>query len=645
MNVSQRRLLQVFAFLAAWGVVVVIRLAQVQLARHEHYVARAKSQQERTLALNPVRGSILDARERVLAESVAAESIYADPQAISDRKAVAKKLAGVKAIGLTARDIETKLRSENSFAWIARQLPLETTAEVRKLGLPGIYFMEAHRRSYPRATLAANVIGYTGVDGNGLGGIEHSFDAQVSGSPGKVTLLKDARRGVYLVGGDGANRPRDGHHVVLTIDSVIQFIAERALKGAVEKYRASGGSVIVMEPNTGDILAMASYPTFDPNRFRDFTPVAWKNRNVQDFYEPGSTFKIVTASAGLEERIVTPSQFLDCGNGEITIANITIHEHDGHRYDLLSFEDVIVNSSNVGTARVGLALGQTRFYDWIRRFGFGQRTGIPLPGESSGLLRGTNRWTVVSPASISIGQEIGVTPLQIIRAVNSVATGGLLVEPRIVKRVVDADGAIVSEPQSHKPKRVMSEKTAALLNEILKNVVVRGTGSNAKLDEHAVAGKTGTAQKYARGGYSNDRFVGSFAGYVPADRPRLSILVVIDEPRGDHYGGTVAAPAFREIAEASLRYLGVQPSIPSRSIGVGAPLLAAFSQPPRPAGLASGMPDLRGLDARAAIARAVASGLAVRTIGSGVVTSQDPQPGAALPTARRVTLTFSEVRG
>ncbi len=645
MSLSHRRLLHVFAFLAAWGVVVVIRLAQVQLVRHDHYVARAKSQQERTLALNPVRGSILDARERVLAESVAAESIYADPQSITDPKGVARKLASVKGIGLTAREIESRLRGDRSFAWIARQLPLEVAAQIRQQNLPGIYFMEAHRRSYPRATLAANVIGYTGIDGNGLGGIEHSFEAQVSGTPGKVTLLKDARKGIYLVGGDGANRPRDGHHVVLTLDSVVQFIAERALKNAVDRHRAAGGSVIVMEPDSGDILAMASYPTFDPNRFRDFPASAWKNRNVQDFYEPGSTFKIVTAAAGLEERIVTPSQFLDCGNGEITIANITIHEHDGNRYSLLSFEDVMVHSSNVGAARVGLALGQGRFHDWIWRFGFGQRTGIPLPGEASGLLRATDRWTVVSPASIAIGQEIGVTPLQVVRAVNSVATGGLLVEPRIVKRVVDSDGGIVLDPPHAAPKRVMSEKTAALLNEILKNVVTRGTGSKAALAEHAVAGKTGTAQKHARGGYSADRFVGSFAGYVPADRPRLTILVVIDEPRGEHYGGTVAAPVFREVAEASLRYLGVQPSIPSRSIGVDRPLLAAFSQPATPAGPASGMPDLRGLDARAAIARAVASGLVVRTIGSGVVTSQDPQPGNALPSHRRVTLTFSEVRG
>jgi cell division protein FtsI (penicillin-binding protein 3) len=638
MALSHKRLLQIFALLAAWGVVVVIRLAQVQLVRHDHYVARAAKQQESTLDLNPVRGSILDARGRVLAESIAAESIYADPQAVASARATARKLAAVKGLGLTARELEAKLRGRSSFAWIARQLPLEVTAEVRKLKLPGIYFIEAHRRYYPRVTLAANVVGYVGLDGDGLGGIEHSFDEYVKGTPGKVTLLRDARRGAYLVGGDGANRPRDGHHVVLTIDAVVQFIAERALQKAVDEYRATGGSVLVMDPNDGSILAMASAPTFDPNRFRDFPPAAWRNRNVQDLYEPGSTFKVVTAAAGLEERLVTPSQMIDCGDGAITIQNITINEHDGHRYGMLSFEDVIVNSSNVGTVRVGLALGDQRFYDWIRRFGFGEKAGLPLPGEASGLLRKTDRWTPVSPASISIGQEIGVTPLQIVRAVAAVATGGSLVEPRIVQKVIDDEGKTVYEPPRGEARRVMSEKTAAVLNEILKNVVSRGTGANAALAEHVVAGKTGTAQKAGRGGYMPGHYVGSFAGYVPADKPKLVMLVVLDEPRGQHYGGTVAAPVFREVAEATLRYMGVAPSIPSRTIGVGEPLLAAISQPQQRVGPATAVPDLRGLDARAAIARAVASGLTVRAIGSGVVTSQEPEAGGALPVDRQLTI-------
>ena len=642
MNVSQRRLLQLFAFLAAWALVVVARLIHVQLVKHDHYVARALRQQERTISLSPVRGTILDARGRVLAESVPAESIYADPQAIANHRETARKLAKINGIGLTARELEAKLRGDGSFAWVARQLPIEVTAEVRKLNLPGIYFLESRRRSYPRATLAANIVGYIGIDGDGLAGVEHSFDEHIKGTPGKVTLLKDARKAMYAVGADGPNRPRDGHDVVLTIDSVIQFIAERALENAAKTWRASGGSVIVMNPADGAILAMASYPTFDPNRFREFKSEAWRNRNVQNVYEPGSTFKIITAAAGLEERIVTPSQMVDCGDGEIRVANVTIGEHEDHRYGLLSFEDVMVHSSNVGTVRVGLALGQQRFYDWVRRFGFGEKTGVPLPGEQSGLLRQPKKWSLVSPASISIGQEIAVTPLQITRAVAAVATGGLLVEPRIVDKVVDEDNNVVYAPPRKQPRRVMSEKTAAVLNEILKSVVSRGTGDQAALAEHVVAGKTGTAQKAGRGGYFPDRFVGSFAGYVPADRPRLVILVVLDDPRGQHYGGIVAAPVFREIAEASLRYLGVPPSIPSRSIAVEPPLLAAFSQSSKPATETNAVPDLRGLDARAAIARAVSSGLTVRAIGSGVVTSQDPVPGGALPKTRQVTLKLSQ---
>ncbi len=621
MNVSHRRLLQLFAFLAAWGVVVAGRLIQVQILRHDEYVTRAQRQQERTLELSPVRGSILDARGRVLAESVAAESVYCDPQAIGDARATAKALAAIPALHMTAREIEARLSGGGAFAWVARQLPVEAAAEIKRLKLAGIYTLEDHRRSYPRGALAANVIGYTGIDGEGLAGVEHSLDNTVRGRPGRVTLLRDARHGSYLVGGDGANRAIDGNSVILTIDSVVQFIAERALANAVTEQRAIGGSAIVMDPSTGAILAMASLPTFDPNRFRDFATIAWRNRNVQEIYEPGSTFKIITASAGLEEGVVTPSQILDCGNGAIQIANVEIHEHGGNRYGLLTFEDVMVHSSNVGAVRVGLALGQERFYRYIRKFGFGERTGIELPGETAGVLRRTERWSDVSNASLSFGQELGVTPLQLLTAVATVANGGVRVAPHIVDHVIDSSGNVIARPPKREPTRVISERTAAILNEILKAVVARGTGRLAALSEHVVAGKTGTAQKATRGGYSVDKVVASFAGYVPADRPRLAILVVVDEPRLSQYGGTVAAPVFKEIAESSLRYLGVAPTIPGRTIGVGAPLLAAFSQEERPA------TELRGLDARAAIARATSAGLRVRAVGSGVVQSQSFSDG------------------
>jgi len=640
MPISQKRLLQLFAVLAAWAVIVIARLVQIQLVRHGEYVIKAARQQERTLALQPVRGSIVDRNGRILAESIAAESIYADPQAIVDRGQTSKALASVTALQMDAREIATKLNSASGFVWIARQLPLETTAAVKALKLPGVYFLDEHRRSYPRAMLAANVVGYAGVDGEGLAGIEHSFDAQVRGRAGRVTLLRDARRGMYLVGGEGPNRPIDGNDVVLTIDSVVQFIAERALGRAVDQYRAAGGVAIVMDPRDGRILAMASNPSFDPNSYRDFSPDERRNRAVQDQYEPGSTFKIVTASAGLEEGVVTPSQILDCGDGFIQIGNTQIHEHGHNRYGLITFEDVMVHSSNVGAIRVGLALGQERFYRYIRRFGFGERSGVALPGEAQGRVRRTEQWSQLSNASMSIGQEIGTTPLQVLSAIATVANGGLRLQPRIVEKVVDAKGNAIYTPPQAAPVRVISEKTAAVLNEILKTVVARGTGVQAALAEHVVAGKTGTAQKAGRGGYT-DKVVASFGGYVPADRPQLAILVVVDEPKGSEYGGTVAAPAFKEIAESTLRYLNVPPSVPARTIDVAASMLATFSQKPAPTA-GSEVPDLRGLDARAAVALATSAGFRVRASGSGVVQTQQPLPGEALPNDHQVVLTLAE---
>lgn len=633
MTIQQRRTIVLASFLTAWAVVVVARLVQIQLVRHDHYVTRAAKQHERTLTLTPVRGAIRDARGRVLAESVAAESIYADPQAITDPKAAARALAAIKALGVDRNTLEVKLRAGNEFAWIARQVDAGVGAEVRALNIDGVYTLEEHKRWYPKGTLAAPLLGYVGIDGEGLAGIEHSFDRFARGRAGKVTLLRDARRGMYLVGAEGPHAPVDGHDVVLTIDEVVQFIAERAVRRSVEQYDAVSGTAIVMDPNDGSILAMATWPSFDPNSYRGYPAARWRNRAVQDLYEPGSTFKIVAAAGGLEEGLVTPSDMIDCGDGSIQVANIRIREHDGNRYGVISFAEVLAQSSNVGAVRVGTSLGTNRMYDYARRFGFGERTGVELPGEADGILRPVEKWSKVSNAEIAIGQEIGVTPLQVIQAFSAVANGGRRVTPRIVDRVVDARGQVVYEERVDPGKRVISEKTAAVLNELLKNVVANGTGQSAAVPQYIVAGKTGTAQKAARGGYSADKFVGSFAGYVPADRPRIAILVTIDEPKGQHYGSVVAAPAFREIAEGTLRYLGVPPSLPGRRIDAGAPRLAAFSQPHAPSGRSSGVrvvPDFRGLDGRSAAAAATRAGFAVSLKGSGVVRTQKPAPGEPL---------------
>jgi len=649
MTLSSRRTIQLSALLAAWGIVVIGRLVQIQVVRHADYVERARRQQERTIALSPTRGSILDSRGRVLAESVSADSVYADPQVISDPARVAKRIAAVAELGLSERQVERLLREDGGFVWIARRIAPGASAALRRMSIPGIYFLEEHRRSYPRGVLASSVIGYVGSDGEGLSGVEHSLNRFIRGRAGKVTVLRDARRATYLMGGEGANRAVDGDSVVLTIDEVVQYIAERALQRAVDRFRATGATAIVMDPADGAILALASFPTFDPNHYRDYPPSQWKNRAVQDLYEPGSTFKIVTASAGLEEGVVTPSQIVDCGMGKISFGNIDIHEHGGNHYGMMTFEDVMVHSSNVGAARVGLALGPERFYRYIHLFGFGQRTGVQLPGEGVGMLRRAEKWSALTNAEVSMGQEIAVTPLQMARAVATVANGGLRVDPRIVDRVVDSSGAVVYRPPPQAPVRVISEKTAAVLNEILKQVVSRGTGQAASLAEQVVAGKTGTAQKPARGGYSPDKFIASFAGYVPADRPRLVMVVVVDEPKGSQYGGTVAAPVFHEIAESVLRYLGVAPSLPARTVRLGQPMLATFSQrfssgidtTAATVEAPTGTPDLRGLDARTAISAATSRGLSVRTVGTGVVGSQSPAPGDLVPANHQMVLTLS----
>lgn len=636
MKISDRRMILLAAVLSVWAIAVVARLVQIQIVRNSYYVSKAAKQQERTIELTPVRGSLRDARGRILAESVEAESIYADPQAVVDKKRTAAKLAQIPSLG-TAREIAKRLSGNGEFAWVARQVTPQTAAAVRKLSLAGIYLLSEHKRSYPKGHLAANVVGYVGVDGKGLAGIEHSFNDWVRGRSGKITLLRDARRGTYLVDRQGVAAAEDGKHVVLTIDQVIQFISEKTLEQTVEKYRAMSGSVVVLDPNDGSILAMASYPSFDPNEYRKSSPEAWRNRAVQDRYEPGSTFKIITAAAGLEEGKVTPSQIIDCEMGGINIGNFRIREHGGERYGLISFEDVLAHSSNVGTIKVGLSLGKSGLHDWTRRFGFGTRTGIELPGEAAGILRPTEKWSLLSNASISIGQEIGATPLQVALATAAVANGGVLLSPRIVDKVVDDRGNVVHTVKREASRRVISERTAAVLNEMLKTVVTRGTGKAAQLAEHVVAGKTGTAQKAGRGGYSND-VVASFAGYVPADRPRLVILVAIDSPKTAQYGGVIAAPAFREIAEASLRYLDVPPSVPARELQIDALKLASLS-PAIPARRRGGdivVPDLTGLDARQAFARATAAGLELRADGRGVVSLQQPPAGTVVKPGARL---------
>lgn len=620
------RLLLVAAGLTVWASLVVVRLVYVQVLHHDHWVARATRQQERTVSLSPLRGAIHDRAGRVLAESVMSRSIYADPSAVADPAVTARALASVGGLTLDTGELERRLSGRGEFAWVARQVPDEVAEEIEALSLAGIYSLGEPSRVYPKSSLAAPLVGFVSIDGEGLAGAELTADRWVRGQASKVTLLRDARRATYQVGNHAG--AVDGLDVVLTIDQVIQHIAESSLQKAVNRSRAIGGTAVVVDPADGAILALASIPSFDLNRFASYPPTQWKNRAVQDLYEPGSTFKMLTAAAALEEGLVTPSQLVNCEGGFIEIAGRRIREHDGRSYGLMSFEDVLVHSSNVGTIKVGLALGPDRLHEWARRFGFGSTTGTGLPGEASGILRPVERWSKLSNAVLSIGQEIGATPLQVTRAAAAIANGGVLMPLSAVDRVVDNEGRIVWQRPRGAGERVISERTAALLNEMMKAVVTRGTGTNAALPDHTVAGKTGTAQKAGPGGYMAGRYVASFVGWAPADRPRLVILVTIDEPRGVYYGGAVAAPVFREIAEASLRYLEVEPAVPGRRVAAPPTALATFSHP-REEGerSVSGAPDLRGLDARTAAAVALAAGWTVQVEGEGLVIEQTPRAG------------------
>lgn len=563
MTRSKNRLILVGALFFVWASVVLWRLVDVQILDHEEYEARAVRQHESSVELSPLRGSIYDARGRLLAGSAAAPSIYVDPQKIEDPSVLAARLARVPGIGLTEQQLHSRLDRGGEFAWVARQVAGETWDAVEQLELAGVGAIREYRRSYPNGRLGSNVLGLVGIDGDGLGGLEHSLDQFVRGESAVRTLLRDARRDLYLLDTDSTG-PIHGYDLILTIDEVVQYLTEEALLRAVSESEALSGTAIVMRPADGGILAMASYPTFDPNSYADYPASNWKNRAVQDVYEPGSTFKMVVAAAGIEEGIVTPSQPIDCGEGFIEVAGTVIREHGGKRYGVISFEEVIANSSNVGTIMVGQALGAEALDRYTRAFGYGAKTGLELPGEARGILRELDQWSGLSTASISIGQELAATPLQVALMTATIANGGVRPVPRIVDRVVTRDGRTVYQPPTVEGRRVVSARTAALTNEMLKSVVAKGTGSRAAVEGYAVAGKTGTAQKSDHNGYSDTKTIASFAGYLPADRPELVIVVMLDEPRSSQYGGEVAAPAFAEIASGAMKYLRVGHETPNR---------------------------------------------------------------------------------
>jgi len=633
------RVLLLAAVLALAFAGVTARLAWLQIVRHADLATLAERQYARTVVLHAQRGPIVDRNGAPLATSSPAESLFAQPRAVGDPVRVAARLAPI--LGLPETDLHATLTAGRSFVWLKRRLPPAVAAEVRALREPGLGFLAEPLRLYPNRELAAHVVGFDGVDG-GLEGVERAFDEALAGTPGKAIVGRDAL-GREVVTEAVLQTPAPGQGVMLTLDRTIQYLAERELDAAYRRTQARAAMAVVLDPRTGDVLASAIRPTFNPNRFLDVpSRDVWRNRVVTDPFEPGSTFKVILAAAALEEGVVAPDARIYGENGAITIARTTIH--DWKKYGWLTFSEVLQNSSNVGSIKVGLALGRERYYRYMSAFGFGALTGVGLAGESRGLLREPQRWSVLSLPTMSIGQEVSVTALQLVAAVGAVANGGTLMQPRLVRATFDAAGRETRRFEARALRQVIAPETARTLTRLLTRVVAAGTGRHAAIPGYEVAGKTGTAQKLdpATRRYSRAPGVLSFVGFAPADDPRFVMLVLLDEPRTEKWGSEAAAPIFAAIGGEVLRHLEVPP-------GDTAPLQIVTGAPdhaPAPRvrlvstaveaaeGGAAAMPDLRGRTLREALAALAPLGVRVDIDGQGRVAQQSPVPGE--PVARDV---------
>lgn len=539
--------------------IIIFRLINLMVLNHESLTKRADLQYGTVKTLRPQRGLIWDRRMRKMAVNIDVDSLYAVPSQIEDIEYLSLRLSPI--IKVSSEDLRERLfrKRQKDFIWLMRRLDEETSHRVRKLKkilrLEAIGLLTESKRFYPKGQTASHIIGYTNIDNEGIEGIELKYDEYLRGKRKKVFNNRDAR-GRSL--SKGIEEATAGNNILLTIDETIQYIVEREIEKAMQEWKARAATAIMMNPMSGEILAMANCPTYDPNLPGRSPGYKRRNRAITDIYEPGSTFKSILAAAALEEGIVEVDEEFDVSKGYIVVGGKAIR--DIHRHETLTFKDVIQRSSNVGAVQVGLRLGEEKYYKYMRRFGFGEKTGIDLPGEVRGILRSPGDWSGTSLAALSIGQEIGVTPLQILRAYSAIANGGLLMRPYIVSEIISPEGEVIKRFSPKVVRRVISHETAESLKEILKTVVEEGgTGHRAYIKGNLVAGKTGTAQMVdpETGSYSKDKYVSSFVGFVPADNPRIALIVVVYEPEGTRYGGVVAAPVFKRIIEHTLTYLEI----------------------------------------------------------------------------------------
>ncbi|RME34238.1 MAG: PASTA domain-containing protein [Deltaproteobacteria bacterium] len=631
--------IRVFGLLFVLAFAVVVgRAWYLQIACRDQWLKRAENQHQKVIPLTPRRGTIYDRNGEELAVSIEVDSIYINPRQIGDASAAARQLAPL--VDMREKDLRAKMSSRRSFVWLKRQVSPAESRRVRSLGLAGVHFIKEHKRYYPNGSLGAQVLGFTGLDPHGLEGLELAWDSEILGEGGYLVMARD-RKGRGLGTGEGVvSGARNGSSLHLTLDKNIQYIAEKELEAAVRAVKAKAGTVVVLDPETGALLAMANQPDFNPNAFNRYGPANFRNRAITDAFEPGSTLKTFLIATALEQKVVKAKDRIDCEHGRYKVGGKVIHDH--HPYGRLSVGEILKHSSNVGAAKIAKKLERERLYRGLRAFGFGQRTGIGLPGEVSGLLRPPEDWFEVDLAAIAFGQGMSATALQLATAMAAVANGGYLMKPYVVEQVVDGYGQVVRSNSPTIVRRVISEATARAVTRMLEMAVEKGgTGTLAAVPGFRVAGKTGTAQKAdpVTGGYAVDRYVSSFVGFVPAERPKLVILVLLDEPQGQAYGGLVAAPVFSRIASQALAQLKVAPREPVREKTLRAlPKLVRRDLPSVPeatlstrGGKGPRMPNLVGMSYRQVLQTMERTGLNLRLKGSGRVVDQFPAPGRSIP--------------
>ena len=650
------RIVTLLVFFLILFIALISRAFQIQVLSGNMLKTLAEKQHIKTLQIEPERGIIFDRNGEKLAASMMAHSVYADPSKISGPAEVADKIAPI--LNIDRNTLVKKVSGSKNFCWLARKIPPEQASKIEALNIDGIFLIKEPKRFYPNGELAGRLVGFVGLDYTGLEGLELKYDSYLRATPETLTWARDARGNrLYPRIEKAVTQQDEGFNLILTIDNRIQHIVESNLTEAIASKGAKGGFVIVMDPKTGEILALADQPGFDPNKFSSYNLGKGKNKAITDCFDPGSTFKPFLAAAALEEGIAKENDRFYCENGAYRVSDRVFHEANRKKYDTLTFHDILKYSSNIGCIKVSEKLKKEKFYHYITQFGFGSKTGIDLPGEVSGLLRAPHNWTRVDASTIAFGQGISVTAIQLITALSAIANNGLLMKPHIVRAVVDKQGRVIKKFETTPVRQVISPKTARRLTAILKDVVGDddGTGAKAHIVNVSVAGKTGTSQKFdfARKAYSSEKVRTSFMGFFPAENPQIAILVTLDEPQRDKWGGLAAAPVFKNIGEQILTRFKTDikesPFVVPEEEKKESVKLKLVSTPQIISTQAYAekdtdepyMPDFSGMTIKDTLKKAREKGIDVKIAGSGWAVNQEPKAGVGLLTHRSCTVTFS----